>query len=68
MHSSNPVKFNNLNKDFLEIIAAPTDEARKAYLQAINKKMSSLFSPNFLENLIVELFEKNGYAQTGRNW
>ena len=30
MHSSDPVKFNNLNKDFLEVIAAPTDEARKA--------------------------------------
>lgn len=68
MHSSDPVKFNNLNKDFLEIIAAPTDEARKAYLQDINRKLSSLFSPNFLENLIVELFEKNGYAQIGRNW
>lgn len=68
MHSSDPVKFKTLNKDFLEIVDATTDEARKFYLQDISKKISSLFSPNFLENLIVELFEKNGYAKTGRNW
>lgn len=67
IHSENPEEFEKESIDFITMIGNATSESRQHYLNSVKTSMQELDNKNF-EYLIQELFEKNGYTLTRRNW
>ena len=67
LHNEKPDEFEKDSIDLISMISHATEQARSDYLEQIKKSLQNLDNHKF-EDVICELFEKNGYVHTGNNW
>jgi len=67
MHDSEPVLFEKESIDLLDMVSSATHDERKNYLESIVNALRNLKNHKF-EDIISELFRKNGYSAVGNNW
>lgn len=67
MHDKEPVVFEKESVDLLDMVNSATRGVRKVYLEAIVDALRNLKNHKF-EDIISELFKKNGYEVTDKNW
>lgn len=67
LYKSNPAEFEKESMDIISMVNHATLPSREQYLQQIVTALRNIDNHRF-EDLIGELFEKNGYTFAGRNW
>ena len=67
LHSIKPDEFEKDSIGYITMIGNATSDNRNLYLNTVKEALQDLDPKNF-EYLIQELFEKNGYELTRRNW
>lgn len=67
LHTEKPDDFEKDSIDYISMISHKASDSRNQYLKEINSALWEIGNSEF-ENLIGELFEKNGYTRTGKNW
>ncbi|MDY5113240.1 MAG: hypothetical protein SPE66_05955, partial [Bilifractor sp.] len=63
IHDNEPELFEKESSDLVEMVSNATHDSRKIYLESIVKNLRSMKNHKF-EDIIAELFEKNGYKLT----
>jgi len=67
MHDKEPITFEKESVDLLDMVNTATRGSRRSYLESIVDALRNLKNHKF-EDLIGELFKKNGYSITDKNW
>lgn len=67
MRAEQPEEFEKESTDLISMVGHATVANRKGYLESIRSALQGIDNHKF-EDIIGELFEKNGYSLTGNNW
>ncbi len=67
LHTEQPNEFEKEKTDLISMISRATSSPRNEYLEQIKSALQKIDTHKF-EDIIGELFEKNGYTLTDNNW
>ena len=67
LHTEQPEEFEKDSTDLISMISRATSSPRNEYLEQIKGALQKIDNHKF-EDIIGELFEKNGYTLTDNNW
>lgn len=67
LHREQPKEFEKDSTDLISMVSSATAAARNQYLEEIVRALQKLDNHKF-EEIIGELFQKNGYTKTDQNW
>ena len=67
LHKDQPQEFEKGSTDLISMVSSATTSARNQYLEEIVAALQKLDNHKF-EEIIGELFQKNGYTKTDQNW